>query len=80
MVKVGVWGSLKPLVGGDHVEVDARTLGELLKKLAEAHPGLKRTLDKGVSVSIDGRIYNDAWAQPIGPKSEVYLLPRLVGG
>jgi len=52
----------------------------LLTRLGEAHPALKPHLERGVSVSIDGRIYRDAWFQPIPPGSEVYILPRLAGG
>ena len=51
-----------------------------LARLGEDYPGLKPQLDRGVSVSIDGKIYRDAWFQPIPPGSEVFLLPRLAGG
>ena len=37
-------------------------------------------LERGVSVSIDGRVYNDSWFTPIKPDSEVVLLKRLKGG
>ena len=52
----------------------------LLTRLAENYPGMQPQLDRGVSVSIDGRIFNDSWFQPIKPDSEVVLLPRIVGG
>lgn len=81
MVQVEIWGSMRSATGGEAtVEVEARTIRELLDRLAERHPGLRPQLDKGVSVSIDGQIYRDAWFKKIEPESEVVLLPRLAGG
>lgn len=81
MVKVLLWGSLADLAEGRReVEVEAATLRDLLDGLARDHPGLRPELERGVSVSIDGRIYNDSWFTPIGPESEVVLLKRLQGG
>lgn len=81
MVAVRLWGSLAELAGqGPEVEVEARNLRELLTRLAADFPALEPQLARGVSVSIDGKIYNDSWATPIRPDSEVVLLNRLVGG
>ncbi len=81
MVKVVIWGSLQSVTdGAAEVEVEADTLGELLKGLAERYPGLEPQLKRGISVAIDGRIYNDSWFKAITPDSEVVLLPRLTGG
>lgn len=81
MVAVRLWGSLAQFADGNHeVDIDASNLRELLDGLAQAHPALKPQLDRGVSVAIDGRIYNDTWATPITQTSEVVLLSRLVGG
>ena len=81
MVEVVLWGSLKPAAGGrTKIEIEASNIRELLTRLGEACPGLKPQLAQGVSVSIDGRIYRDAWFQPIPPGGEVYILPRLSGG
>lgn len=81
MVQVRIWGSLAEAVGGQReIEVEADTLRGLLDELARRHEGLRPQLERGVSVSIDGRIYNDTWLTPIRPDSEVVLLARLKGG
>jgi molybdopterin converting factor small subunit len=81
MVRVVLWGSLKSAAGGrSEIEVTASNVRELLSRLGEMHPELEPVLEQGVSVSIDGQIYRDAWFQPVTDESEVYLLPRMAGG
>lgn len=80
MVAVRLWGSLADLAGAPEVTVPATTLGELLAELESRYPAIKPQLERGISVSIDGRIYNDSWATPITEESEVVLLNRLTGG
>jgi len=81
MVKVKIWGSLATATDDKtDVEIEAATLRELLDGLAERYPAIRPQLDRGVSVAIDGRIYNDSWFTPIEPDSEVVLLARLKGG
>jgi len=81
MVKVQMWGSLAEAADGStEVEIEAGTLRELLDGLAGEYPGLAPELERGISVAIDGRVYNDSWFTPIEPDSEVVLLRRLKGG
>ena len=80
MVAVRLWGSLGELAGQPEIDIDVTKLGALLRAIEESYPALKPQLERGVSVSIDGKIYNDSWATPIAPDSEVVLLNRLVGG
>jgi molybdopterin converting factor small subunit len=81
MVAVLLWGTLRHAVGGvETVQVEASNLRDLLTNLGAAYPSLQPHLDKGVSVAIDGLIFNDDWFQPITPNSEVALLPRITGG
>lgn len=81
MVKVVVWGSLKPHTGGRaELQVDAVNVRDLMDKLGAEFPGLKPQLDRGVSFAIDGTIFRDGWLQPLKPDSEVFLLPRMTGG
>lgn len=81
MVKVRIWGSLAAATDDrTEVEVEASTLRELLDALAEKYPAIRPQLQRGVSVAIDGKVYNDSWFTPIRPDSEVVLLARLKGG
>ena len=81
MVTVTLWGSLAELAEGNReVELEATNLRELLEALGAGYPALRPQLERGVSVSIDGKIYNDSWFQPISETSEVVLLSRLEGG
>lgn len=81
MAKVAIWGSLRSATGNQaEVEVDARNVRELLARLGEDYPDLRGQLARGVSVSIDGTLYSNAWLVEIKPDSEVVLLPRIVGG
>ena len=81
MARVILWGSLKPLAGGrTEFDIEAASIRDVLVRLGEDHPGLKPRLDQGVSVSVDGVIYREAWFAPVGPDSEVHILPRLAGG
>jgi len=81
MVKVVLWGSLKQAAGGEtEIELEAGNVREVLDALRERFPRLAPYLDRGVSFSIDGVIYRDAWFAPVKPDSEVYILPRLAGG
>ena len=80
-VTVELYGSLASLAGGEkRVTVQAGTLRDLYKALAERYPGMEDQLESGVSVSIDGRIYTEALFEKIGPENELVLLPRIAGG
>ncbi len=81
MADVTIWGSLRRYTdGAETVEVAASTSRELLEALVAAYPGLADQVAAGVSLSIDGEVYKDAWFTPINPDSEVILMPLMVGG
>lgn len=81
MVQVVIWGSLRRYTDGlPQVSVEAKTSRQLLDGLARDYPGLAHVIDAGVSLSIDGEIFKDAWFTPINPDSEVVLMPLMVGG
>jgi molybdopterin converting factor small subunit len=81
MVQVNLWGSLKPSAGGAaSIDIEAETIRELFRKIEEQYPGMKMHIDRGLAVSINGRIWRDNWGEKIPPNAEVYLLPRIQGG
>ena len=81
MVEVNLWSGLRPFAGGKTVvEVEARTVGELLTRLERDYPGLAPAIEAGVSVAVDGKIIASSLTEPIKPDSEVYLMQRLKGG
>ena len=81
MVNVKLWGSLRNLTDGQEVvEVEASNFKELLDELEKTYPALGPQIKRGVSISLDGIIYRDAWFARIDDKSEVVLLPYMVGG
>jgi sulfur-carrier protein len=81
MVEVHLWGALRPIVGGAlSVSVNAKNIRELFKILAEQYPGIGPHLQRGIAVSINGKIYRDSWETKLPADAEIYLLPRIPGG
>jgi molybdopterin converting factor small subunit len=81
MVEVTLWGGLRPLADNrQSVTVEAKTIREMLRKLAERYPGLSGPIKNDVAVAIDGVIFRDDWSQVIPPDAEVFLMRRLAGG
>ena len=78
---IHLWGALRPAAGGASVvQVQAKTIRELFRKLEEQYPGMAPHLARGVAVSIDGKIFRDTWDQELTEGAEIYLLPRIQGG
>ena len=81
MPDVKVWGGLRPATGGaSTINIEAKTIRELLRKLEQQYPDTAPFIKAGIAVSIDGVLYRDSWEQKLTPGVEIYLLPRLVGG
>ena len=81
MAHVVIFGSLRSFTDGvSELEIDARSTRVLLNALVERFPALSETVEAGVSLAIDGEIYKEAWFTPIGPDSEVVVMPLMVGG
>jgi len=69
------------LTGGvREVEVEADTVRRMVAVLDDRFPGLGDFVSRRMAVAIDGEIHQDAWLSPIGPDSEVYLIPKIGGG
>ncbi len=81
MVEVTLWGSLIPLAENQKkVEVEAKDIRELFRKLGERYPGLGGSIQKDIAVSIDGVIYRDTWSKELPEDAEIFLMRRLAGG
>ncbi|MDJ0824914.1 MAG: MoaD/ThiS family protein [Rhodobacter sp.] len=81
MVEVTLWGSLAALVDGQkQIEVDAKDIRELFRKLAERYPALRGPIENDIAVSVDGVIYRDSWSKELPEDAEIFLMRRLVGG
>ena len=81
MAKVVLIGNLAQLTGGiAEFQLAVSSVKQLFDQLGALHPELRRHLDDGVAVAIDGQIYPDSLLEPIAPDSEVYLLPQIAGG
>ena len=81
MVKVQLWGALRPAAGGaSFVEIEADGIREMFRKLEEQYPGMATHIARGIAVSINGKIFRDSWGEKFPPGAEIYLLPRIQGG
>jgi sulfur-carrier protein len=81
VARVVLVGNLAQLTGGEsEIEVAATSVKQLFQMLGDRHPALAPHLEEGVAVAIDGQIYQDALLEPIGPDSEVFVLPQIAGG
>jgi sulfur-carrier protein len=81
MARVVLVGNLAQVTGGiARFELPATSVQQLFRQLGELHPELAPHLESGVAVAIDGQIFQDTLLEPIGPDSEVFLLPQIAGG
>jgi sulfur-carrier protein len=81
MAEVQLWGALAAAAGGQRtVDIAAKDIRELFRKLAERFPEVEPFIEQGIAVSINGTIYRDTWSQPLPEGAEIFLLPRLAGG
>lgn len=81
MVAVTLWGSLAALADDQRqVEVEAKDIRELFRKLGERYPALRDLIENDIAVSIDGVIYRDTWSKELPEGAEIFLIRRLAGG
>jgi molybdopterin converting factor small subunit len=81
MVEVTLWSSLSAAAGGNKtLDIEAKTIRELFRKMAEQYPGLEPFIEQGIAVSVDGVIYRDTWSKELPEGAEIFLLPRIAGG
>lgn len=78
---VSISSRVRELTGGlDTFDVEAGTVGGLIRALEARFPGLGQLVEKDMSVAIDGEVFQDAHAEPLQPGTEVVLIPRISGG
>jgi molybdopterin converting factor small subunit len=78
---VAMGGDVARFTGGAQTfDVAATTVGALIHELDARFPGLGEYVDRRMAIAIDGEIFQDALGQPIGPQSEVCLIPKIGGG
>ena len=81
IVDVKLWAGLRPLADNNEVvQVEARTIREMLAKLGARYPGLRAPIKGQVAVAINGVIYRDDWSQTLPQDAEIMLMRRLSGG
>ncbi len=89
MIKISLSGVIKNAVqsnDGEAIdeiiidEFEVKNINQLLNKLAQTYPKLEKYIDQGLSISINGQIYNQSLFQKIPPNAYVVLIPRLSGG
>jgi molybdopterin converting factor small subunit len=61
-------------------EVPAASVRGLIDELDRRYPGFGDHIQRRMAIAIDGEIHQDALFTPLGPESEVYLIPRIGGG
>jgi len=70
-----------PFTGGaSEFVIDASTVREVIAALDAMFPGLGAFIDRRMAFAIDGVIHQDAWFSPVGPDSEIHLIPKIGGG
>jgi molybdopterin converting factor small subunit len=81
MPEVELFAGLRDSAGGAKiVNVDGKSIAELMQNLAKKYPAMQERIDQGIAVAIDGVIYRDDWEQPIPEGAEVVLITRVAGG
>ncbi len=66
--------------GAEKVEIEARTVRDLIDALDRRFPGIGERLRSGTAIAIDGEIITDPLLEPIPPGSEIHFLPSISGG
>ncbi len=66
--------------GEKHFDIAAADTRSALQALDAKFPGFENFVDKFMSISIDGEIFQRSWSRPLTPDSEVFLIPRIAGG
>jgi hypothetical protein len=72
--------------GARQAEVAGATLAEIIAALDAIHPGIEGRIRHGerinpnVAFTVDGRVATRGLATPVGPESQIGILPAFGGG
>ena len=72
--------------GARRAEVPGSNLAEVIRALDRVHPGIQGQITGGgkllshVALTVDGAIAAQGLDTPVGPQSEVCILPSMGGG
>jgi len=81
MVEVNLWSGLRKFTdGAEIVEVEGKTVGQVLDALIATHPGLGPVIEAGISVAVDGEVITGGRNTPVSEDSEVFLMQQIKGG
>jgi molybdopterin converting factor small subunit len=81
MARIVLTRALRKFADGEaEFELEVSTVQALFRELGERYPAMKRHLEEGVAVAIDGQIYQDALFEQIPKDSEVHVIPQIAGG
>ncbi|MEZ5934615.1 MAG: MoaD/ThiS family protein [Alphaproteobacteria bacterium] len=81
MARIVLTRALRKFADGEaEFDLEVGTIQALFRELSTRYPAIKRHLDEGVAVAIDGQIYQDALFEPIPPNAEVHIIPQIAGG
>tara|TARA_Y100000590_G_scaffold297_1_gene373 strand:- start:832 stop:1080 length:249 start_codon:yes stop_codon:yes gene_type:complete len=72
--------------GQDVIEIDGKTVREIIENLEQTYPGIKvRLVDKykmksNISVAVDGEVSPLGLLEKVSENSEVHFIPAVGGG
>ena len=66
--------------GVKEFEIEAKTLGGIIRALEDLYPGVGEHLEEETTVAIDGEIHEVGYYQPVRPGCEIYFIPKIEGG
>ena len=87
MATVWVPGTVCELTGGtSELEVEGKTVAEVVRNLDLVYPGISNALTKdnslrpGIIIAVDGIIGSRQLLQAVQPDSEIHFIPAIFGG
>ncbi|MFA7296167.1 MAG: MoaD/ThiS family protein [Dehalococcoidia bacterium] len=87
MAMVFIPALMRPVAGGkDRVEIEGRTLREIVENLEKAYPGMKALLvadgqiQDGIALAVNGEPSEVGLMMEVPDGGEVQIMPAIAGG